>query len=650
MYIRNCRNILSCNCTQSLGLPMPPVTNYDFSFGEMTPVIGKKKHNQKVSCNECRRLKLRCNRVFPCSNCVKKGCGVICPDGSLITGRGNRFVLANEEQLYARIGTLSERVRKLENALTDTHSSLSKEPHPLLTDKLLLIKEPLERNRPNPDPSKNDSKEEEDDETDEDDVVVVASSGRTTFFGRTASSWQTTTDDKDEAPSDWLAPHVRSLNFLSPFREGQTPAEIHRTIINQLPEVGVARHLSQIYFRHAAWQYNPISEAELEKTIIGQIYATNPPATDDKLHPHYLAILFSILAIGTLLDLDRPPFSPEAAHYYQLGRAALSLKSVLEEQSITAIRALLLMFHYMLVGNVESSRWVTMGLIAKLAHSVTYADRDSNKWKVSPEETIRRQALWWEVYSFDLWQSFTYGRPPSFMAVHVDCKMAYETTLDGNGMVEMSYAAWKHRFSLQCLSIIHDRAFGARTPSYKTIQELARGVRDFYVPPSLRIPGFSGATVGVQTEQPTVQITMQRCIAFSIKELVIMYMHRGFFARTIEDNVDDPLGSPYGPSVLAVYGISCSLVGMVESLFLQHPNLMERMWFLYIHIYSCALVLGAIATKPRLAFAPSALSHLECALRLFEKMSGNPRTEKILVRSFVVFKPKGSINRSISPH
>jgi hypothetical protein len=86
-------------------------------------------------------------------------------------------------------------------------------------------------------------------------------------------------------------------------------------------------------------RYNPISEAELE-TIIGQIYITNPPAMDDKLHPHYLAILFSILAIGTLLDLDRPPFSPEAAHYYQLGRAALSLKSVLEEQSITAIRAL----------------------------------------------------------------------------------------------------------------------------------------------------------------------------------------------------------------------------------------------------------------------------------------------------------------------
>jgi len=42
--------------SKNLGLPMLPVTNYGFSFGEMTPVVGKKKHNnQKVSCNECRR-------------------------------------------------------------------------------------------------------------------------------------------------------------------------------------------------------------------------------------------------------------------------------------------------------------------------------------------------------------------------------------------------------------------------------------------------------------------------------------------------------------------------------------------------------------------------------------------------------------------
>ena len=53
-------------------------------------------------------LKLRCDRTIPCSSCVKRGCGAICPDvglqltdsavgslvclkGSLTTGQGNRW-------------------------------------------------------------------------------------------------------------------------------------------------------------------------------------------------------------------------------------------------------------------------------------------------------------------------------------------------------------------------------------------------------------------------------------------------------------------------------------------------------------------------------------------------------------------------------
>jgi len=33
--------------------------------------------------------------------------------------------------------------------------------------------------------------------------------------------------------------------------------------------------------------------------------------------------------------------------------------------------------------------------------------------------------------------------------------------------------------------------------------------------------------------------------------LAIFYMHRGYFARSLEENKEDPLGGRYGPSVLA---------------------------------------------------------------------------------------------------
>lgn len=50
--------------------------------------------------------------------------------------------------------------------------------------------------------------------------------------------------------------------------------------------------------------------------------------------------MYMILALGALLDPDRPPNSYDANLYYQLGRAALGVDSLFEEQSIPAIQAL----------------------------------------------------------------------------------------------------------------------------------------------------------------------------------------------------------------------------------------------------------------------------------------------------------------------
>lgn len=66
-------------------------------------------------------------------------------------------------------------------------------------------------------------------------------------------------------------------------------------------------------------------------------------------------------------------------------------------------------------------------------------------------------------------------------------------------------------------------------------------------------------------------------------------MHRGFFAQALEDNPVDPLGSKYSQSVLAAYGSACTFIGLIESLFKQQPELTERMWFLFTHVFSCSV-------------------------------------------------------------
>lgn len=53
------------------------------------------------------------------------------------------FILANTEQLHAKIIEMSDRIRHLEEALESLQSTCSVEPHPLLRADLLTIKSAL---------------------------------------------------------------------------------------------------------------------------------------------------------------------------------------------------------------------------------------------------------------------------------------------------------------------------------------------------------------------------------------------------------------------------------------------------------------------------------------------------------------------------
>lgn len=58
----------------------------------------------------------------------------------------------------------------------------------------------------------------------------------------------------------------------------------------------------------------------------------------------------------------------------------------------------------------------------------------------------------------------------------------------------------------------------------------------------------------------------------------LLYLHRSFFARAISDHPKDPLGSPYGTSVIAAYRSAGSLVALMRNLHSQLKEPSERIW------------------------------------------------------------------------
>ncbi|CAE6405038.1 unnamed protein product [Rhizoctonia solani] len=89
-----------------------------------------------LSCRECRRLKLKCNRQFPCTSCERRGCASVCPNGVVEAGRGSRrHILATTSQLQETVRCLGTRISELEEALEESHAKYSSIPHPLLQDR-----------------------------------------------------------------------------------------------------------------------------------------------------------------------------------------------------------------------------------------------------------------------------------------------------------------------------------------------------------------------------------------------------------------------------------------------------------------------------------------------------------------------------------
>ena len=157
---------------------------------------------------------------------------------------------------------------------------------------------------------------------------------------------------------------------------------------------------------------------------------------------------------------------------------------------------------------------------------------------------------------------------------------------------------------------VHDQVFGAKTPTYATILQLDRKLRAYQVPPALQIAGFGGTSSepNLSSYPESIPLMLQRHIVLAIREMSLwlfhwyrcrlltafpdlLYMHRGFFARALNDHPKDPLGSPYGTSVIAAYRSAGSLIALMRNLHSQLQQPMERMWFLWTHMFSCAVSL-----------------------------------------------------------
>ncbi|KAJ7499017.1 fungal-specific transcription factor domain-containing protein [Mycena latifolia] len=592
----------------------------------------------ELSCAECRRLKLKCDKKLPCSSCIRRGCPSICPNGSL-SSQGTRFVLASTDHLHTKIGEMGQRIRQLEDALAIFQASTgSNDTHPLLRDELLSIKFGPEKGSV---PEKQTrTRETSMDSIDALGTLTIGEDGEGRYFGRSAGSEtlflagaemeMTSSHDDEEFPP--LSVDIARLSNSFPFSAGGPPGRALEILFDYLPEQPRAWSLCETYMEQCAWQFRPIHREEIIDDFLTPIYKSlrerkNWNSEADFPHtisPHRIAVLFMLFALGALVDLTLEPDNVESEHYYHASRAALALRSIFDSPEMATVQAVILMSAYHNMGGrnytMESS-WSLMCLGSKLAQSLGL-HRDSARWNMDPKTVNRRRSLFWELFSGELFQSIALGRPPSIRLSYVDCEFpAFENpTLDENGNPQISYYEWKYSFARDVFSIITERTLTAESPSYETILELDRLVR------AKTLPAYLNTFLGGEDENYTPSTYMHRCLLGQFRSVALLYIHRTFFAQAMLDHPANPLRSPYAPSFLAAYRCASGMIKANLNHFERFPELCCRWWVVWTHLFSAAIIVGCIVTRsPSSSMAPTAFIELGLACDLFEKGAKHSR-------------------------
>ncbi|EMD39104.1 hypothetical protein CERSUDRAFT_112798 [Gelatoporia subvermispora B] len=618
--------------------------------------IELKRSRGEISCAECRRLKIRCDKSIPCQSCQRRGCAALCPNGSLATGQGTRFVLAATEHLHKRIAKMSERIRQLEDALAVMQAKCSNDPHPLLSGEEATVPGGPDEDIPPPEqtsPAKADV-------LDAFGTLTVSDHGVSRFFGPTGGPEYLLLGDGDttatspsvgdgsphsmrDSRSPSVPEEVMRFSTAFPLTPMGSPEAVKELITSHLPSYDRALHLSGSYFKYAGWLFRGVSEQQLLDEMLPYFYKKATISggivlEDEYGGPHSLALVMLILANGALVDPELEPYNAEAEHYVHLGRAALSLESVFEQPSLITIQALHLMsiYHSMTGGepgkndtSMETS-WGLLALTAQLSQTVGL-HRDSARWGLPDRIVNRRRVSFWDLFVADSWQSLATGRSPSISRKYIDCEYPHKDDDDNEGEPGLDYESWSFRFAFECVSMIVEKTLTAEAPSYTTIMDLDRKVREFPISPEA-LAMVEELEAPPDAEPPSLEVAMQSSVMSHSREVMLLYIHRSFFVQAIINCPENPLRSPYAPSFLAAYRASSIILKMIREQFAANPDVATRFWANWTFSFSAAVVFATVVTRgPRSQLAPNAMAQLEVATDLFAKAAKtNRRAAKAL--------------------
>ncbi|GAA6017563.1 hypothetical protein JCM10207_001208 [Rhodosporidiobolus poonsookiae] len=572
-----------------------------------------------LSCSECRRLKLKCDRQVPCGSCVKRGLSSLCPDGQLAPTRTSKMA--------ASTSALAERVELLESILRQ--NGLGHTVPVMAAAATAGIEMAAKRREA---AAKGVGGSEGRAEGSEVEALgagvgslTMRDDGSYRFLGTSAglayggdSDAGESSEEGYETTDSRQSPTSGSKDLLGfPFRSKVSL----KAIRGELPAEEEARRLSAIYWDSCSFLLCPMEASDYWEDYLPSSFSAEPNGSK-------LACVFMVIALGSQFDPAVPAAANAAAsRYYSLGQAALAASRFLSHSTLAGVQALHLCvnlhFSRHKVQDGGESFFPLLGMAVKMGQTMGL-HRDPQLWGLDEKETQRRRLAFWELFTLDHLQAFVSGRPYSIHHEHFDTAMPASAN-------EVQKEKWR-----LCLfsGEIFDGVFSVRPPTQAVIHSLDERLRKLFEEshPDSRCPAMppsafsSPGTVPPPTSLATVEQagSLHRALAQHSLALLysvfLLYLHKFPFAQALEHYPDDPLQSPWAASVnIVILEAAAYILNLARSWMQLDPVVCPRWWHPSFHLFVAGVAQASLIIRsPRCSLVTHAWQQLSDIETTFE--------------------------------
>lgn len=616
---------------------------------------GKKgEKDNKKSCSECRRLKAKCDRVFPCSNCRRRGCALVCPDGDLSCMQGKRLVLASTEQLH-------ERIAQLEAALSQSHSKTNSTLHPLLAPQYLdggfvnnpppPIDQTLQSLKPSSSPPT---------------LVQPISTAEHSPKGRSSvSSFTLLTPSlptENGAPQDRMAVESLLLDGEKAATEGKredewvgenaAPAMIvgnvgqnpssdaaeHQKVVDRLrkilrilPSREETRRRADSFWVGSQWYNSMLKREEFESIYEPAVYSPTP---SNPLSPHKLACVLMVLALDCYFDLDLEEDNPIVGEYWEGAQQCFDTRFGWAA-SVAGVQAAALATLFVGFGwrGARASNFYWLRHMTSAAQQLGL-HKDPHQSLPEDERDFRRR-VFWDCYTIDCLMSINHGQRSAIPLENIETRMP------------MNSATLMHKLKYEYMRTVKTSVIdiGCRPDnapaSWEQILATHNTLMQYDIEPcgTMHCPILTTKEIPPLANPTNLDVpALVRSTTSMCHYKAMMFLYRPSLRRLIARLRTQPrekvVFSSEDRQTVSMTYTACHAVTRT-SLYMArtHPRLSARCWAVWVQTFSAAVSMAALAIwcGPHLEanFIKSAYDELSVACDMIRE-NGSKRSQGVL--------------------